>query len=134
MADLVLKNGRVVTSTAVIQGGVAVEGGKVTAVGPDASLGRGRREIDVQGKVVFPGLFDPHVHLGMGDVIGEESMRSDFETETKDAALGGVTLLSTTSLLGKGSLVDQFERSRDCGQGRSYIDYHINTSVMTRQN
>lgn len=133
MADLVLKNGRVVTSTAVIQGGVAIEDGKVIAVGPDASLGKGRREIDVQGKVVFPGLFDPHVHLGMGDVIGEESMRNDFETETKDAALGGVTILSTTSLLGKGSLVDQFERSRDCGRGRSFIDYHINTSVMTRQ-
>lgn len=133
MADLVLKNGRVVTPTAVIRGGVVVAGGKVVSAGPDASLGKGHQEIDLQGKVVFPGLFDPHVHLGMGDTIGEERMRSDFETETKDAALGGVTTFSTTSLMGSGPLVEQFERSRNCGQGRSYIDYHINTSVMTRE-
>lgn len=133
MADLVLKNGRVVTQTLVVQGGVAVEGEKIVAIGPDSALGRGKQEIDMQGKVVFPGLFDPHVHLGMGDNIGEEKMRSDFETETKDAALGGVTLISTTSLIGGGSLLNLFDKSVACGDGRSYIDYHINTTVISRE-
>ena len=42
MADLVIKNGLVVTPQGLIEGGVAIEGGKILAVSGDASLPRAR--------------------------------------------------------------------------------------------
>ncbi|WP_125610375.1 imidazolonepropionase [Specibacter cremeus] len=46
-------------------GGVAVDGGTITAVG-DVSGYRGRREIDARGKVVMPGFVDSHTHVVFG--------------------------------------------------------------------
>ena len=67
--DVVIRNGLVVTPQGVLEGGVAVEGEKIVAVGPASTLGAGRREIDVKGKVIFPGVFNPHTHLGNGEKV-----------------------------------------------------------------
>ena len=71
--DIVLKNGLVVTPTGVIQGGMAIEGEQIVAVGASSTLGQAKREIDVQGKIIFPGTFDPHVHFGIADRFGDEA-------------------------------------------------------------
>lgn len=51
----------------VKDGAVAVEGGRIAAVGPTTAvmskLGSGYEVIDAGGKLVTPGLIDPHVHL-----------------------------------------------------------------------
>ena len=44
------------------------------------------RTIDAGGKYVLPGLIDVHTHWGAGGSFGQSCM-----TETKAAALGGVT-------------------------------------------
>ena len=62
MHDLVLKNGLVVTPDAEIRGGIAIQGERIVAVGADANLGTAKHEIDLEGKIVLPGLFDPHIH------------------------------------------------------------------------
>jgi len=62
--DLLLKNGLVVTPSGAIRGGLAISGERIVGVGSEETLGGARREIDLQGKIVMPGLFDPHVHLG----------------------------------------------------------------------
>src|SRR5437867_7765103 len=64
--DLVLRNGLVVTPSGVFEGGVAVDGETIVAAGASSTLGPARREIDVHGKVIFPGTFDPHTHFGSG--------------------------------------------------------------------
>lgn len=46
-------------------GGVAVEGGRIVAVG-DVSDFTGNREIDADGKVVMPGFVDSHTHVVFG--------------------------------------------------------------------
>ncbi len=46
-------------------GGVAVDGGTITAVG-DVSGFSGRLEIDARGKVVLPGFVDSHTHVVFG--------------------------------------------------------------------
>ncbi|MGI9596066.1 MAG: N-acyl-D-amino-acid deacylase family protein, partial [Acidimicrobiales bacterium] len=63
MHDLVIRNGRVVDGTGgqPVDGiDVAVDGDRITAVGPD--LGPGAREIDADGLLVTPGFVDIHTH------------------------------------------------------------------------
>ena len=62
MHDLVIRNGTVVdgTGSASFEADVAIAGGVITAVEPGA--GRGRREIDAEGRMVTPGWVDVHTH------------------------------------------------------------------------
>ena len=85
--DLYIKNARVVTEQEVFQGGITVQGEKISG------LIRGDQEIeaaqiiDLQGKVLLPGVVDGHVHFN-------EPGREDWEgyrTGTRAAAAGGVT-------------------------------------------
>src|SRR6476646_5626768 len=62
-ADLVLKNGWVVTPEETVRGGVAISNGKCVAIGTDESLPAGKAVIDLAGKHILPGLIDAHVHF-----------------------------------------------------------------------
>jgi N-acyl-D-amino-acid deacylase len=62
MHDLVIRNGKIVDGTGKPSfiGDVAIDGGKITSVGPTA--GAARREIDATGLLVTPGFVDIHTH------------------------------------------------------------------------
>ena len=62
MFDLVIRNGTVFDGTGAPRrvADVAVQDGKIAAVGP--KLGKGRREIDAAGLMVTPGFVDIHTH------------------------------------------------------------------------
>src|ERR1051325_1995148 len=104
--DLLLTNGTVATMDGdkpfglVPDGAVGITAGKIAWIGraadaPDALKGGAGKTWDVGGKVVTPGLVDPHTHI----VYGEEGL-VDFEVlsqgggrwdlETKKAGVGGM--------------------------------------------
>src|SRR5246500_3260035 len=85
-ADIVFKNGLIVTPAGVIEGGVAIIGGKIAAVGRDAFLPAAQREIDLAGKYLLPCAIDPECHLG-----SHRALALDFRSETRAAAASGVT-------------------------------------------
>ena len=60
--DLVIRNGHVVdgSGSPAERADVAIDGAEITAVGPVD--GRGRREIDADGRLVTPGFVDMHTH------------------------------------------------------------------------
>ena len=62
-ADLVIKNGWVVTPEANFKGGGAISNGTIVAIGADDSLPQAKEEIDVKGKHILPGIIDGHVHF-----------------------------------------------------------------------
>ena len=129
--DLVIRNGLVVTPTGVLEGGVAAAGEKIVAVGSPGALGAGRREIDVQGKIIFPGMFNPHTHLGNGDDVSWQGMDDDFARDTREFAIGGVTTFATTSVFSKEPLPRCIDRSIQSGTGRSFVDFKITGVVLT---
>jgi dihydropyrimidinase len=131
--DLVLKNALVVSPAGAFHGGVAIDGERITAIGESATLGSARREIDLHGKILLPGLFDPHVHFGVGDRIGQESMVEDFLHDTKDCLVGGVTTIATTSLLGRRPLPELFEEAVACGRDHSWCDFKVTCVVGTAE-
>ena len=61
MIDLLIRGGNVVFDNAVKPFDIAVEGGRVAAIGHD--LGPAKETIDADGLHIFPGLIDAHVHF-----------------------------------------------------------------------
>jgi N-acyl-D-aspartate/D-glutamate deacylase len=62
MHDLVIRGGRIVDGTGqpAFEGDIAVDGGRISAVGTVS--GQGREEIDAKGQLVTPGFVDIHTH------------------------------------------------------------------------
>jgi N-acyl-D-amino-acid deacylase len=69
--DIVLRGGRVHDGLGSdpVATDVAINGGRVTAVGTD--VGEARRVIDVDGLAVAPGFIDPHAHSDMIPLMSE---------------------------------------------------------------
>ncbi len=74
-------------------GGVAIQQGEITAIGPSDELRReftSAKTIDASGRVVLPGLVDPHTHLiWMGDRAQEFEMRLQGATYMEIMQAGG---------------------------------------------
>ncbi len=87
--DLAIRNGTVCTPDGLLRLGIAVHGGKIVAVAPEEMLPEARQTIDAAGKVVMPGMIDAHVHTRDPGYTHKE----DFETATRCAAFGGVTMI-----------------------------------------
>jgi predicted amidohydrolase YtcJ len=97
-AELVLRNGRFypVSSPGVVEGSLAVRGGRIAYLGPDAGaetfIGAETRTLDLAGRTVTPGLIDAHSHLeGLGaaldrvDLVGTSSYAQVIDL-VRDAA------------------------------------------------
>ena len=85
--DLYLRNGRLVTENSSFHGGLTIKDGKIQQLvhsNPDLVA---KESIDVAGKVVMPGLIDPHVHFSEPRPDAYEG----FLTGTMAAAAGGIT-------------------------------------------
>lgn len=72
LIDLVVKNGTVITLAkdrrVIPQGAVAVDKGKILAVGPSRDLEsryQGRQVLDAGGALILPGLINTHTHAPM---------------------------------------------------------------------
>lgn len=88
------RRGAAMADVGLVPGGaVAVGGGRVVAVGPEAELRRRffpSAELDAGGGAVVPGLVDPHTHLVYaGDRVGEFELRIGGATYQEIMAAGG---------------------------------------------
>ena len=83
-ADTLLRGGAVVTAEASYAADVAIAQGKIAAIGAPSWMPEADETIDVAGKLIFPGVIDPHTHLGFGE---------DWRLISKMAARSGVTTI-----------------------------------------
>jgi len=123
--DLLLKNGRVVFPyEGISRCHIGVEGGQIVGIYSDLKQPEADRVINVDGKIVLPGMIDSHTHIGMGSNIENE-----YESESRSAAAGGITTLmsyanSTDSYLG------YFEHEKKVGEEKSLIDFSLHFGLM----
>lgn len=75
--DLLLRHGRMLTMDAerrvLLDGAVAIQAGRIVAVGPDREVAPGVEAAQVRqlaGALVHPGLVDAHVHTGLDLIRG----------------------------------------------------------------
>lgn len=132
MVDLVIKNGRIITPSGIVSGGIGVKDGIIVYIGSDYELPKAKRVIDAQENFVIPGLIDPHVHLAAGTWSSqEEGLRAQFKTETDGALHGGVTTLGhfLVAPMGK-SLLPLLEATIDIGAELSFVDFFCHAVIM----
>jgi dihydropyrimidinase len=118
-ADVVIRNGRVVSEGAVIQADVLIADGTIVAVAAPSLALAAREVIDVHGAYVLPGAIDAHVHFNVFN-----PMVDDFESASVSAAYGGVTTMMPF-IGGKDgmSVVEGLEHFVREGEARSVIDF-----------
>lgn len=99
MADLVVRNGRIIGPDSVLEGAdLLVRDGKFAAVGPGA--GRdfpGADVVDAAGAAVWPGFIDIHIHGARGELVGS-GMEGDLASIGLALATQGVTRFCPTLL------------------------------------
>lgn len=116
-ADLVLRNGRLVTPLGELPAGLAVRDGRIAAVADDDDLPPAEAVIDCRGRVVLPGLVDPHVHMG-----GEFPFEQNCQTEPRSAAAGGITTILQYRLSADRSFLETFDRYRGVVEASFIVD------------
>jgi dihydropyrimidinase len=133
---LVVRNGRVVTPTGIVRGGLVCEDGLIAHVGPDSTLPNDTEAVDAEGKWVLPGVIDPHTHIGVGpaDAILDR-LRSHWESESRAAVHKGVTTI--VSFQGGSPIpmhdahVPMLERQIAWAEEASYADFAFHAIMQT---
>ena len=124
-----LKNGTVVTGEKSEQLDILVEGEKIVQVGKNLPS-KDAQEIDVSGKLLFPGFIDGHTHFDL-EVAGTVTA-DDFETGTKAAILGGTTFVIDYASQDKGghTLKEGLDKWHKKADDKCSCDYSFHMSIV----
>ena len=100
--DLLIKNGTIVTATESFEADLAVDKGKIVAIGKDLDI-KATEEVDAKGMLVLPGAIDAHTHMQMpfGGTVSADSYLSG----TRAAVCGGVTTIFDYPVQHKGETI-----------------------------
>ena len=86
--DLIIKNGMIaMEGEGMVNADLAIEGGRITAMGANLNGKSAEKVIDATGMQVLPGAIDPHSHTNDPGYLNRE----DFAHAGRAALLGGVT-------------------------------------------
>ena len=127
-ADLVIRNARVVTHAGETFGGVAVSGETIVAVGADDALPAGAREIDAAGRVLMPGVIDPHCPLGVNYPYDE-----DMRSETAQAARGGITTILLYIRTKEPSYIPFYRERATVGEENVHVDFGFHFGIQREE-
>jgi len=89
VVDLVVEKGTIVTSHGSFEGAIAIDQGKIVAIGSSTVMPQAKRSVDASGLFVLPGIIDGHVHFREPGFEYKE----DLLTGSTAAAFGGVTTI-----------------------------------------
>ncbi len=131
MKTRLITGGLVVSAYGVYPADVWIEGEKIKVLGaPGAFAGQEFDEtLDASGKLVLPGLIDPHLHFN-SPFMGTISVH-DFKNGTAAAAHGGITTLIDFSTQPKGgSLMANLAQKEEEAGGRTYIDWSMSGILL----
>jgi dihydroorotase-like cyclic amidohydrolase len=126
--DLVIKNARMVDEHIDSYGAIAILDGKIAGItgmgdAPDAT-----RVIDAGGRLVMPGVFDPHCHLGVNYDYDD-----DMRTELAAAARGGISTVYLYIRNKEGSYLPFYKDRRARGEANAPIDFGFHFGIQREE-
>jgi dihydropyrimidinase len=117
MASIFIKNGEIVTGESRFKADIYAEDETITRIGPNLEVPPGAEVIDANGKYVFPGFIDPHVHIYL-------PFMSTFAKDTHETASIAALVGGTTTYALEGYCL-----WKDKAAGSSACDYTFHMSV-----
>lgn len=125
--DLLIKNGMVYTPAGFQKWDVGARKGKIAFLSEPGVIQNGQRIIDAAGKYVLPGIIDFHTHLREPGFTQKE----DFETGTRAAAAGGVTMVCPQPNLDPvPNTVENYRKEIGIGERKSLVDFNPPASPL----
>lgn len=124
---LLIKNGRIVTSTNTYMADIAIKDGIIIAIGQKLASSD-YEVIDATDLLVLPGAIDAHVHLQtqVGTLISADS----YEAGTRAAACGGVTTVIDFAVQKKGQgLIEDVKERIDICKPQACVDFTFHTTI-----
>jgi dihydropyrimidinase len=126
--DLIIRGGTlVIPGVGAVAADVGISGGRIAAIG-DGLAGPAGDLLDARGKVVLPGIFDPHVHIG-----NELSFEEEAQSETRAAILGGITTIGIMLRSLEDSYFLHLPAFRRGMDEMSYVDSVFHLQIFTDQ-
>jgi allantoinase len=121
VSDQVIRGGTLVTPEGLLRADIAIEDGRIRAVGPD--LAGAAHEIDARGLHVFPAMIDVHLHFN-------EPGRTEWEgaaTGSRALAAGGGAVFFDMPLNSTPCTINahEFERKRAALEASSITDFGL---------
>lgn len=130
MSTILIKNGTIVNFDSVEISDIFIDNGTITKVAPNLNV-NADEIIEAQGKYIFPGGIDPHVHMNLPTAAGFSS--DNFISGSKSALAGGTTTIIDFVTPNKGqSLVDAFiERKKEAENSSVNVFFHVSPIEWT---
>lgn len=126
-ADLVIRNGQIITADMIIEADLAVQDGRIAAIGEGLS---GREIWDAQGCLVLPGGVDVHVHPQMA--YGAETTADDWYAASRAAACGGTTtLMDFVEPCPGQTLLEALSQRLDLIRPQAYVDFALHMTLAS---
>lgn len=130
--DLLITNGTVVTATESFIADIAIDGGKIVAIGKDLQC-NADKVVDATGKLVLPGAIDVHTHMAMpfGGTVSADSYLSG----TRAAACGGVTTIFDYPVQHKGeTILGLIDSKKEVLEQEACVDYAFHCCITNLNN
>lgn len=126
--QLVVSGGTlVIPGVGLVRADVGIVKDKIVALG-EGLAADAEDVFDANGKMVLPGIFDPHTHIG-----NERSFDEEAESETRAAVLGGVTTIGIFLRSLEESYMLHLPAFRRAMDALSYVDSVFHPQVFTEE-
>jgi dihydroorotase len=126
MLELLIRNGRLVTSAGIEERNLCIKDGRIAAILKHGEETHAREVVDVQGQMILPGLVDTHVHFREPGIVYKEG----FETGSASSAVGGVTTVMVMPTDNPMTTTPEFFlEKKQLADGHTYVDYCLQAGL-----
>lgn len=131
MSSTLIKNGLVIHAHGQRAEDILIQDDLILAVGTALAIPDDAQIIDASGKWIFPGIIDPHTHMGIPIKTGRSA--DDFASGSRSALHGGVTTILDFTVLETGESLEESLAVRQKLAVKSLCDVglHINITRFT---
>jgi dihydropyrimidinase len=124
--DTVIENGTAIDpQLGALDVTIAIRDGRIAGLLEPGEQADAEERIDASGLVIFPGLIDPHMHIGF---VGLPL--TDMASETRSAAIGGVTSI-INYVLKPDDYEEPFNEFVDHIDRLAYVDMGIHFGIFS---